>query len=270
MFEFLERRAERKAKAEAAKTLALHEESWSKVSGVIEPGVMKLEVEPVKAAIKTAKHLETGSEEEIKDEIERLKNILNSLLPIESDSKMVLEAKIKVLSLNLIDRIFPRISLDILKWRRKDGWPCFALYKTDEIGVCRFSLDSWDGVNLTPRIHCSLYDTYKDVFRKIRVMNEHPYRDKRKSAIESVFKGHIPREVLNKCAYKNHQFDDIFIVAEANWEEILAPSLDPMIIGLKNNGEKPICWLLASFDLTPVEELAKREWTTGPEKENDW
>jgi hypothetical protein len=266
MFDYFKRRTERKAKEQKTKILALYEQDLSKVSGILDTGILTLDPEPIKAAIKIAKRLETPNVKDINDEIYRLENISSNLLPIESDSKEKLAKEIFKLKLNLIDTEFPRIDMSILNWRRKDGWPCFAFYATKEVGVCQLSLDSWDGPRITPSLKVNnVYPYYQDVFKKLTVMSNHPNRDDRRNGIQSTFQGCIPLEIRNIISKNESKFDDVFIIAEANWEQVAVPNLDPLVIGSKTNGYEAICWLIGAFDLTPIEQLIKAEWTTGPE-----
>ena len=85
------------------------------------------------------------------------------------------------------------------------------------------------------------------------------------------FSGAIPQHVRSAIRTATSQFEEIYIVAEAqNWEigttsYVAAPSIpigDPLVLGRSKEG---LFWLVASFDTTSSESYVLDEFT-GPEQ----
>lgn len=187
---------------------------------------------------------------------------IKTLLPIEQVSMTrALDLQIVALENGLAG--FKRVPLEklreVLKWRNKDGWPTFALFSPERVNV--FFKSSWsEGEVLIPFVPTPLAGCYSDIFRKLQ-----DRRGNRNVVVwASVdFSGIIPAEVRAIIKRSERLFTSIHIVAEvAQWklEETELPRLntDPLVIGYDGNE----FWLLATFDLTPLEE-AVRQICTG-------
>ena len=86
--------------------------------------------------------------------------------------------------------------------------------------------------------------------------------------ISHAFRALIPNDVRERTKAAKGDFDFVGLVGEAEkWEydEEVAKRqrpipVDPLVIGVKNGRG----YLIDSFDLSPIEEMVAREFTTGP------
>lgn len=255
---------------EASEIIEKHRK-WStfgKKPIIIAPENLVEHEQPVKEAAKFAAKQDGVTAEQARGEIARLGKMRESLLPIESDAKAQIGARLAELDCLSLNALFPSIDLSFLRWRRKDdGWPVFAFFSIEKKD-CSLSVDR-GGWSSNPKIPYG--DTkhiatafYGDVFDRLETFRTDATGLDR-SVLSATFKGVIPektREKIVDCA-KGKLFGNIIIVAEAPWhlrKEIIDP--DPLVIGVKHGK----AWLIDVFDLTPTEQIIKSEWTTGPDK----
>lgn len=188
-----------------------------------------------------------------------------ALLPIERPAVLrVLDRQIAALESGSLG--FQRIPLDklrpVLGWRNSDGMPTLAPFSVER-DTFTFSLNQWRPSTISPELPTPLRGCYDDVVRLLhKRRNGHDNVEVRATAR---FDGVIPDDVRRMIVTARPQFKDIRILAEVEaWkiEETELPALraDPLVIGY--DGEE--FWLLAAFDITPLEDVV-RQICTGKE-----
>lgn len=186
------------------------------------------------------------------------------LLPIEKSAALrALDFKIAALESGSMD--FQRVPIDklreVLRWRNADGFPTLAPFSVERETVAFASSPSrWPEESVTPTLPVPFRGCYDDVFQKLREKRARRNVEVRASV---TFTGVIPEDVRRTIARVRQSFKDIRVLAEVErWqlEETELPALrtDPLVIGY--DGQE--CWLLAAFDITPLEE-AVRQICTG-------
>lgn len=181
-----------------------------------------------------------------------------TLLPIERPAALrVLDRQISALEGGSLG--FQRIPLDklrlVLGWRNDDGLPTLAPFSVER-DTFEFALDRWGYMGVHPVLPTPLRGCYDDVHRKLRLRQNGRNVELRATAR---FDGVIPDDVRRVITTAQAQFKDIRVLAEVEaWkiEETELPSLraDPLVIGY--DGEE--FWLLATFDITPLEEAVRQ------------
>lgn len=196
------------------------------------------------------------------------------LLSIERPAVVpVVDARLKVLERAAEGyRPFPLNRLqEVLRWRNPDGWPTIAPFSIDSP---RFEFavhpsGGWDRGEVRRVIHPALppplRECHGDVFEKL---------GRRKSAWRSIhlavtFTGVLPPEVRATIIAAKRQFEQILMLAEVDhWQieerEVPAIRTDPLVVGFDGQD----FWLIAAFDLTPIEE-AIRQIALGPDRARD-
>jgi hypothetical protein len=181
-----------------------------------------------------------------------------ALLPLERPAALrVLDRQIAALEGGSLG--FQRIPLtklrEVLGWRNTDGMPTLAPFSVEH-DTFEFVVSNWYNHRITPALPVPLRDCYDDVMTRLRNRSQ-----ARNVAVHATarFDGAIPDDVRRVIIASRSQFQDIRVLAEVEaWkiEETELPALrtDPLVIGY--DGEE--FWLLAAFDLTPLEEAVRR------------
>ncbi|MBI4142543.1 hypothetical protein HY480_01565 [Candidatus Uhrbacteria bacterium] len=181
------------------------------------------------------------------------------LLPIEQPAALrVLDRQIAVLKGESLG--FQRIPLDklrrVLGWRNDDGMPTLAPFSVER-DTFEFRIDQWNRGGINVGLPPPLGRCYDDVYALLR---------KRKNGRGNVeiratarFDGVIPDDVRRMIVGVKEQLKDIRILAEVeHWKiketELPMLNADPLVIGY--DGEE--FWLLAAFDITPLEEAVRQ------------
>ena len=168
------------------------------------------------------------------------------------------------------DSAYPPLSLDVLHWRNGSGWPKLALLDLDsprfEIVVSHVD-NRWGGGSLVyrkifrPDLPTALSKHYADVVDRLK---KRIGKARQSIHLYTEFSGIIPPEVKQKIPVAKKQFKKVFVLAEAKHWDVkkrfipIRPRLaDPLLVGWDGVG----LWLIAHFDMTPVEEYVKREFT---------
>ena len=242
--------------------------------------------EPLKTFATSAVRVGSQDPQVIQDELVKLGKQRNALYSFEQEAAAAVDVRINELRMVLLDAKFPRISLDFFKWRRKsDGWPVFSFFKIGDKGLtCKIRVevniwDSWATASkkfTTPDIRFvrsdkppsegsySVESYFEDVFEKLEkeAQKNHAKDGREIFQLEANFHGVIP--TANKAKIQEAMtltgFNDILIVAEADWRLQRFPGLDPLVIGI--NSRTGTAWLIDAFDVTPVENYLKSEFAS--------
>ncbi|MBI2482861.1 hypothetical protein HYV74_01625 [Candidatus Uhrbacteria bacterium] len=184
------------------------------------------------------------------------------LLPIER-AATARAVKLRVAALESRLPAFQRIPFpalaEVLQWRNEQGMPALAPFspQSDRFTI-RVEPDSWNNGPRTiePHLPAPVLACYEDVFLKLEER-----RGRRNVRVEAAvtFTGTIPSDVREAIRAAQQTFSDVRILAEVErWqiEEHAPPALrtDPLVIGY--DGVE--FWLIAAFDLTPLEETVHR------------
>lgn len=186
------------------------------------------------------------------------------LLPIEQPAVLpAVDAHLKMLERTSEGyRPFPLDRLqEVLRWRNPDGWPTIAPFSIEspkfELAVHPSGGWDRDGIHriIAPKLPPPLHECYEDVLETL---------GRRTSNWKSVhlavtFTGVLPPEVRATIIAAKRQFERVLVLAEVDhWQieerEIPAISTDPLVVGF--DGEH--FWLIAAFDLTPIEEAIRQ------------
>lgn len=212
----------------------------------------------------------------IAEEISTLEARKKNLFGIEAAAHKELDLSIERLairkkSLDSTKRFggkYSKLSLEVFKWRDKNGYPRLAIYGLDS-GECRLksivvngNLRSIGLANIyehtiMPELPAEICVLFNDVYEKRLDFNLREKGTHSWSAIESHFRGVLPDLVRRKIMSAQTEFEKIYIVAEANWEEKSEIKKDPLVIGW----DGAHAWLIAAFDLTTLENYIKSEAT---------
>jgi hypothetical protein len=198
----------------------------------------------------------------------------DKLLPIER--AIVPELKEKVQQAKSLDKLgkYPLFKLDCLKWRNKSGAPLLAIFNLEspvfKISVVGRRNRRWGAIrwhkNISPSLPTALQECYSDVLDRLSLLARKAPKARRvvqaNVSLETKFNGLIPDDVRQKIVECKKEFKQIFIVAEATKYDlkekvVTAPKQkfnpDPLVIG--HDGTN--FWLIAAFDMTPLEEYLK-------------
>lgn len=203
--------------------------------------------------------------EEAQRHVARLREFRNHadewLLPIERPATLRgIDAQLTALDAEL--REFRRVPIDplreVLQWRNAEGFPVLAPFSvtSDQFSLTVRPRNSGFPREIKPWLPAPLHDCYEDVFA---LLENRPRRGGVELQASVRFTGTIPPDVRQTIQRAQQRFKDIRIVAEVDrWqiEEHQLPSLreDPLVIGYDGTE----FWLLATFDLTPLEEAVRQ------------
>ena len=232
-------------------------------------------------------------EESNPEHTKRLKTLVEDSLGVEGPAV----AGVKEIIAGDVEGIdYPRIDLEFLRMRKK-GWPRFAVYNLqDPISFLQTQLyrewnkkekfyfsgnyqkaqDSYSrSPHGTQKIGTGIFDEYfEDIFEEFKKRCIKSHRWTRKFAnsvldirfrIQTKFNALIPPRVRKEIKEARKTFtESIYMIGEAEeWtlsnEVKITPvrRVDPLVIGVK--GRK--AFLVTSFDLAPVEDMVRREFT---------
>lgn len=186
------------------------------------------------------------------------------LLPIEQPAVLpAVDAHLKVLERASEGyRPFPLDRLqEVLRWRNPDGWPTIAPFSIESPRL-EFAVHPSGGWNrdevrriIAPALPPLLRECYEDVFEKL---------GRRESAWKSIhlavtFTGVLPPEIRATVVAAKRHFKQVLILAEVDhWQieerEVPAIRTDPLVVGFDGQD----FWLIAAFDLTPIEEAIRQ------------
>ena len=232
---------------------------------------------PIKKALEISEILrdkrvtEIGVVEDVAIELERVRDTMASLLPVEALSKKKFEIREKELvrrkllsESNVLANDYPPFPMEALTWRNKAGFPRLAIFSlsspTMRIGTTS-TFSSWSyrrGYQMTnqPVLTKDLKKLYKDVFDLTREMAKKSHKS---VVLEATFTGLIPLEVKEHIEKVKSNFENIYLVADVpNWvvkksEPTLTKSIDPLVMGFDGLEY----WLIASFDPTSIEKYVE-------------
>ncbi|MEK7473752.1 MAG: hypothetical protein AAB668_03450 [Patescibacteria group bacterium] len=204
------------------------------------------------------------------EQIRKGEVLLETLLPCEAIAtkrvtKMLKPLKREQQSLARELSGLKRVSVEPLTWRRKDGAPCLAVFHLDMPKLVLEWHDDWRSGSWAERTrlkmewvsldgsekldlkqgkkYSAIVKAYFKVMRRCGVVDE-------VTRLTATFEGVIPFEVREKIECYRPLFDDILIVAEpTSWKKHI-PKPDPLIVGW--DGRE--FWIIAAFDVTPVEQ----------------
>lgn len=204
----------------------------------------------------------------LRRQLQRLKRFRQevdaTLLSIERPAVVpVVDARLKVLERAAEGyRPFPLDKLqEVLRWRNPDGWPTISPFSI-ESSKLEFAVHPsgvWDRGEVRRVIHPALppplRECYEDVFEKL---------GRRMKSLQSIhltvtFTGVLPPEVRATVIAAKRHFNQILVLAEVErWQieerELPAIRTDPLVVGFDGQD----FWLIAAFDLTPVEEAIRQ------------
>ena len=170
---------------------------------------------------------------------------------------------------------FPTLNPEFLQWKNGSGYPAFSIYNVNS-PQCRIHLDrsvripleNGDSVRLnlpglpgrTITVEPSLPPILAEHFVDELLVNvlEQECTEHTLQSIELVsrYDGLMPDAVREHIRAKRHLFDNVFIIANApRWQRNTVTAIypgDPLVVGIKRN----IVWLMATYDLAPLEKLA--------------
>lgn len=211
---------------------------------------------------------------EIEAKIKKLENLKASLFRLEENGRKEIEGEIKKLQLRKKEldgygkyaQKYKLFSMEVFKLRDRNGWPRIAIFdlnspicslrmncfKRDQSGENYFVSETIPEYGHLPS---QVFDLFDDVFEKLS--KAEGLKPGLTESITTEFAGVIPDDVRKKIIAANKEFERVFIIAEANWQERLEPNKDPLVIGWDGAN----CWLVHSFNTTNWEERVKREFT---------
>ena len=166
-----------------------------------------------------------------------------------------------------LDAEYPRIDLSFLSWTKRGKIlpivPRFATFRAFEKGVHEMWFSGFDSAGNTFSMWgTSTTDKEESVQGSpiLSIYHEwaHSFRsDKRGVVLSCAFSGLIPEDVRNKIYALKSKVDQTYIITEADWDEKRVPDIDPLVIVRKGKHH----WLVATFDLSPLEHVVASEYT---------
>ena len=221
------------------------------------------------------------------ERVDALVKLRDTLLPLERVAQQSIVAEISSLSKELNDLRaeekfagrYPRIYLDQpLRWRNRQKMPRLAVFSLHRPEMSFRASFDWDYVNQNwqkdsnlyfPCLPALLLNCYDDIrklmFEKVKAMHTENHL-----RATTVFRGIIPEAIRDKINQARQDFGDadhnnkVFIISEVKewrFDEIVPINIDPLIVGICGS----TTWLIDSFDVTPLENVVRSEFTTSPE-----
>ncbi len=201
---------------------------------------------------------------------ERLVNLLGferSAIPvIERQVRRLEEERERLLRVQEFGQL-PWLSLEPLTWRDKRGWPRLVVLSLNSprfVLTGKVERNTSTGytrylTKIEPSLPKPIEACYRDVLSTLRKQAK---KERSTITLATEYKGVIPPDVRKKIlAAQNAKpaFNGIFIIAEVGeWAmtKVAAPKLkpreaDPLVVGFDGAN----LWIIAKFDLTPVESL---------------
>lgn len=222
------------------------------------------------------KHVRAVSTKEVERQLgvirpleQRIAQFRNQLYPLEKDALPKLDlllGQVERQSQQLTNLAqsgigYPLFDLTPLTWRNEQGFPKLAIFGLDSPD---FELQvgyRWDGAlprEAHPALPADILRCYEDVFKKLE---RHARQRQRIVKLKARFNGLIPPEAKAEIAKARGALKHLSVVAEVtNWqlEEVTPPRpADPLVIGFDGYNWR----LITCFDLTPLEEYLKHEFS---------
>ncbi|HEY4511292.1 MAG TPA: hypothetical protein VJH55_00425 [Candidatus Paceibacterota bacterium] len=197
-----------------------------------------------------------GVEKKAEDTIKwRLENTQECLKRLERERENLLKLK-------KISSIYPRLSLEPLKWRDGNKFPRLAIFSLDSPTFCLESRTYSVPDIVDPFLPIDIKNRYWDVLQLLsakRQKKENTTGCRTTISLSCEFHGIIPDEIRIKIPGAKKLFgNNIFIIAEPKKfvldETVSLPDGDPLIVGYDPNVDINAFWLIADFDTTPVEQ----------------
>ena len=212
------------------------------------------------------------------EHLHALLEMQKALLPIEEHAKADLQERIKSAHQDVHQQKigFPRMSLEPLKWRHKNGLPMLVLMSLNSPNV---TFSGWyqhdmehDGINI--EYPTMIHNCYQDVLDKAK---SYCWRNGARVEYSFTFEGLIPdsARVSIAEAIKSGKFDSMWLLVDAPeeaWgtkrkkpisrrevvkEKIKSIELDPVVIGKAHEA----FYVIDRFDLTTVEQYVVDEFS---------
>ncbi|MBI4449868.1 hypothetical protein HY634_02310 [Candidatus Uhrbacteria bacterium] len=234
-------------------------------------------MDPISATLALARAVSdddiAATHREIDDLDRRLAALLEvqeveELFAIEKVAKERVDTEIKALRSRRSDRLakvqrpdyrlMPTEALiGALSMRTEEGWPRLALFSIASSTVAIKPKDQFRGSPVEPSLPDPVKQCYDDVVAKVEALP--PAQAGSRNVLIATFPTLIPTEVRRKVAAAKRVFKSVHILAEVErWqhreEEIPQLAQDPLVIGFDGQS----FWLIASFDLTPLEDAIQQ------------
>lgn len=208
--------------------------------------------------------------EEIKAELVAVTSARASLYSVEAHEAKKLDARAHRLrrDLQFAGTTYKRLSLEPLTWRKGyPGYPAFAMYSLFEPAmILRSPFSNTVRNGRANAIEPSLPEGLRKVY------DNHTRLLAQDRIIASTFQGVIPRNVREAIEVAKPFFTEesyaspkVYIIGEADWVESAEPRpirrFDPLVVGWDGSD----LWLIAHFDLTPLERYVVEEFPALPE-----
>lgn len=197
----------------------------------------------------------------------------NNLLAVEDEARRKIDIRLQELKAQKQHLLhpYPRLSLEPLSWRGKDGLPVLAVFTPDsDTAHIRISRDAWHvHEEWSPELPARFRVHYEDLLKNVRQRQREVYND---WSITAQFTGVLPDATRERIRAAMAEFpwrwerdggernvaQGVFLIAEAQWKkrEVKAPRLDPLVVAWDGQN----LYLIDHFDLTPVEKLVVEEF----------
>lgn len=233
---------------------------------------------PVKSTMDQAMELITVETSAKKEHLDVLLEMERALLPIEKNAKESLQERIEEARKDVHQRAigYPRLSLEPLKWRHKNGLPKLVLMSLNFPSISFIGSYSHGQEHETMNVEypARVRECYNDVFS---LAKSYCWRNGAKMQYTFHFDGMIPdsARVSIAEAIKSGKFDSIWLLVESPeeaWEtrrtkpitrrqvlkeKIASIELDPVVIGEAHGA----LYVIDRFDLTTVEQYVVDEFS---------
>lgn len=144
-----------------------------------------------------------------------------------------------------IGGLFPILDLEPLKWRNEKDLPHLVLFSLND-PVFYIKCEPYHHSEIYPVVPEQIEKCYDDIRRRYyrySQLNDTYHK------IQCSFKGLIPLETKEKIKKYKDLFEEIFIIAEPEWESASTDE-DPLIVGWDGFN----LWLVDKFDVSSIEE----------------
>lgn len=220
--------------------------------------------------------------EQIEGEIEKLKDIKATLLPVERggaepsliESINELESQRKKLKRQHegqpLIRKFPQLSLEPLSWRNQDGRPRLVLFDVDNPDVTfvgEKNSNTYDvRSHMIPYYPPVIQKYYQDVLQGLeRQAKKTGYGRGVKVELSTTWNSMLPPSAREQYHLHKQAFEKMYFLAEPtswSYNEHVTPAPrnpDPLLVGFSDH----TLWLVHQFDVSTLEEYVAREFATG-------
>lgn len=183
-------------------------------------------------------------------------------LPVEQFARDTAYRELMKLRFPIIDPAFlsiPQVYRNHLtgegKVWQQDTLPRFGVYSPDG-NRCSLNLPYAHDTEGVYRYHNGGNEyTIPSVLSSQMMRAVHGVRDENKW-ISSTYTGTVPTQIKTVISTVKPYFDQVFIVAEAQWKEEKRPVKDPLVIGIKMDS----CFLLGAYNCSLPEEFVKEHF----------